>query len=253
MKTDFRFLVLMLLVAGCGMISPEVRGGERVRLDQSMILNVPDDYQTVDNPKVVWFGQKSDDASVYAVINTVNMSDFDESKVFAHLDTMLFNLSAFEQVDTKQESWHDLSRNYMIKKYVGKEDTTKHLATYTFYSFTRPYAMLVNYGKEENYKEVESLGDGLSKAEVGGWRQLLVFWKFSKGVLCAIFLISIFLPPLLKKLLGQGVAVVLTILIAWGLIFYCMWGFPVALVISLVVTLLTSVIASCYSLSEILD
>lgn len=144
-----------------------------------------------------------------------------------------------------------MARSYIIKKYVNNEDSTRQIATYTFYSIKSPYTMLIDYGSEENYESIQELVDSVSKVEIGGWRQLLVFWKFAKGIMLMIFVIPVILPAILRKFMDLDAAALISLLLAWGLIFYSMWGFPVAIVISMVVTFLVTRFWGGIKLSDI--
>lgn len=210
----------------------------QILLDHSMSFTIPENYESVHSDNVIWAGTCKEDPSIFAAIKTINIDNFEKYKVFAYLDTMLFNLSDYEKISQKQEPLFDLSRDFAIKKYVSKKDPNKFAATYTFYSFTRPYAMIIDYGQEANYYRVEELTSGLSKPTIGGWRQLLVFWKFGYCIMLLIGLLSMILPPLLKRFIGTTAAFWISLLITWGLIIYSMWGFPVAIIISMVITFL---------------
>ncbi len=252
MKAYCRIVLPLLLIL---FSSPHVYADtERnwVLLDQTVRFDVPDDFYTIkDVNNAVWAGANKENPKFVAVIKKVDVDDFEEGLVFANLDSMLFNLSNYTQVDHKSEPFFEMSRNYFIKKYVSKEDSTRHIATYTFYSFRFPYTMLIDYGSEENYASIQGLIDGVSKVEVGGWRQLVIFWKFAKGVMLMILFIPIILPALLRTFLSMDMAALVTLLITWGLILYSMWGYPVAIILTMVFTCLEIVCFGRKKLSEI--
>lgn len=237
-RTLWSFGLLLILCTTFQWISAQ-EGNYHVKLDASIGITIPQSYTTTPLQGTKWAGVRDNDPSLYAMISTLDVTKFDKDKVLNQMDTIVFNLKNYTLTDSENESFWDLSRDYKIKRYVSNTDSTQRVMTFTFYSYKHPYVLLGNYHDDQSYKKLEELTQGVSISEVGGWKQLWVYWKFARGTLLLLTFGTILLSIILRKITGRKLSCIIPMGIVLAFSLYSMWGYPIAIITTMSVLTIT--------------